>query len=80
MQNHFLAWVATAVIGMTGLGVAIKVYLPKILRFIRISRSALDLLDDIVQAAEDSKLTADEIQKIADQAKVLIEQLKPKEK
>lgn len=66
MKNQFLAWVGTAVLGMTGIGIYFRKNISKILKAIKVSRDILDIIDESVQSTQDSKLTSDEIQKIAD--------------
>lgn len=66
MTNQFLAWLGTIALGLTGLGIVIKKYLPGILKAIQLSRDVLDLVDDFVKASEDNKLTPEEIQKFVD--------------
>lgn len=66
MKTQFLAWIGTAFIGMTGVAVFLKKYGTQIVRGIQVARDALDLLDDLIEASKDEKITPEEIAKFQD--------------
>jgi hypothetical protein len=71
MENIIMNWfsshipiVATWIIGIGTVSVALKKYLPKVLRFIKISRRALDLLDTLAEALKDNNITDEEVKEV----------------
>jgi hypothetical protein len=63
LQNH-IPFVATWVIGLPVVVVAIKKYLPMVRKYLKVSREVLDLLDTCADALQDDKITDDEIKAI----------------
>ena len=71
MEQMILSWlsphvatVATWVISLGAVSVAIKKYGPKIRKFVKIGREGLDLIDTLLDAIQDDKITDEEIAQI----------------
>ena len=63
ISSH-IAMVATWIIGIGAVGIAIKKYGPVIRKYIKITREGLDLIDTLLDAVQDDKITDEEIKAI----------------
>ena len=59
-----LPMVMTWIVGVGAVGLAIKKYGPKIRRFVKIGNEALDIIDTLLDALQDEKVTDEEIKTI----------------
>ncbi len=59
-----LPMVATWIIGIGAVSIAIKKYGPKVRRFVKIGRESMDMIDTMLDALQDDKVTDDEIRAI----------------
>ena len=71
MENIALQWlvthipmVATWVIGIGAISIGIKKYGPKVRKFIKVGSEGLDLIDELLNAVQDDKITDEEIKTI----------------
>lgn len=81
MKNIILAWFATMVAGLTGLGLFMKKYGPNIFKGISIARMTLNLIDEILEAVKPEadgtvKITPEEVKKFEFIAAKLREELR----
>lgn len=74
--NNIYASVGTTVLTIGGVSAFIAKYIPNALKSIKVAHKALDLVEDIVDAAQDRQLTAQEVEKIIADADALRETLK----
>ena len=63
-SNSGLAWIGSLVLGISAVGAAIHKWSPVVRRYIKISREGLDLIDTLLDAVQDDKITPEEIQAI----------------
>jgi hypothetical protein len=66
LQTH-IATVATWIVSIGAVGIAIKKYGPKIRRFVKIGRESMDIIDTLLDALQDDKITDDEIKNIIEE-------------
>lgn len=71
MNEMILSWlsshipmVATWIISLGAISIAIKKYGPKIRKFISVGRHGLDVIDSLMDALTDDKITDEEIAKL----------------
>jgi RecA-family ATPase len=71
MEQIILSWlsshvttVATWIISIGAVSLAIKKYGPKIRKFIKIGREAMDIIDTLLDAVQDDEIIDDEIKSI----------------
>ena len=83
MEQMILSWlsnniatVATWIVGLGAVSVAIKKYGPKIRKFIKIGSEALDVVDILLDALTDDKVTDEEIKKILEEVNQFKEAVK----
>jgi hypothetical protein len=75
IQSH-IATLATLIVGLPAVGILIKKYGPKIRRFVKIGRGAMDIVDTLLDALQDDKITDDEVAKIIAEVNAFKEDLK----
>jgi len=63
ISSH-LATVVTWIISIGAVGVVIKKYGPRIRKFIKVGRESMDIIDTLLDALKDDKVTDDEIRSI----------------
>lgn len=63
LQNH-IPFVATWVIGLPAVVLLIKKYGPVIRRWVKIIREGMDMIDTLLDALQDNKITDDEVKAI----------------
>lgn len=61
LQSH-MSMIATWVIGLPAIAILIKKYFPKIRRFIKIGREAMDVIDSAMDALSDNPVKEEKIQ------------------
>lgn len=65
MMNIILAWGGSLVLGVTTAGVFIHKYSPVIRKYLKITKEGVCLLDELLDAVQDDKITTDEIELLA---------------
>lgn len=75
-SNQIIAWFGTAIVSIAAVSTLINKYSPKIRRALRIADELLDVANAILDAAEDKKITKEEIELIAQQVEELQKALK----
>ena len=63
LQSH-IAMVATWLVSLSAVSLAIKKYGPKVRRFVKIGREAMDLIDTLLDVLQDNTVTDEDIQKV----------------
>lgn len=83
MEQIILQWlvthipmVATWIISIGAVSLAIKKYGPKIRKFVNVGRHGLDMIDTLLDAVQDDKITDEEIKKIVDEVNAFKESLR----
>lgn len=80
MKNQIIAWIGTMIAGAAGIGLFMKTYGARILKAVKTTRHAIDLIDEILEAVQpdaDGRVTisTDEVKKFEEAAKRLREDL-----
>ena len=75
LQSH-IAMVATWIVSLGVVWKVVEKYSPKIAKYIRVTRKALDLVDTVLTAVEDKKVDELEVESIRKEANELLEVLK----
>jgi hypothetical protein len=76
MENQFFAWIASYVVGIGVVAVFIEKNLGKVRKAIKIADETLDVLNSILDASEDKRITAKELEVIMAQVTELQAALK----
>ena len=83
MQQIILHWlstniatVATWIVGIGAVGVVIKKYGPIARKWVKIIREGMDMVDTLLDALQDDKITDDEIAKVVAEAQAFKDALK----
>jgi hypothetical protein len=75
-QNQVAAWISSLVLSMSAVGVLVNKYGPKIRKISKITAHVLDLVNGILDAADDKVITKEEVELILALVKNLEEELK----
>ena len=71
MQNNILAWISSLLLGIGVVWHFIDKYKAKVRKAVKVAHESLEMIDDILDAIEDHKITTEEIEKIAKDAEKL---------
>lgn len=63
-SNQVVAWIGSLVIAIPAVWKLIEKFSPKIRRALKISKEVMDLLNELLDALEDHKITKEEIESI----------------
>ena len=74
-QNQVVAWIGSLVLSMSAVGVLINKYGPKIRKASKVTAHILELVNGILDAAEDKQITKEEVELILALVKNLKEEL-----
>lgn len=75
-QNQVVAWVSSLILSMSAVGVLINKYGPKIRKASKVTAHLLDLVNGILDAAEDKTITKEEVELILSLVTNLQQELK----
>ena len=64
-SNQGLAWLGSLFLGIAAVGAALHKYSPIMRKYVKITREGMDLIDTLLDAVQDDKITEDEIKAIA---------------
>jgi len=65
MDTQVMAWIASFILGTATVWRLVEKYSPKIRRSIKITGEILELINNVLDALDDKKITKQELQKIA---------------
>ena len=74
-QNQVVAWISSLVLSMSAVGVLINKYGPKIRKASKVTAHILELVNGILDAADDKQITKEEVELILALVKNLKEEL-----
>ena len=63
-MEHIIAWISSFVLGIGVVWKIIEKYSPKVRKALKISAETLELLNHILEATDDKKITKEEVEKI----------------
>ena len=61
-QNQTIAWVSSLILSMSAVGVVINKYGPKIRKASKVAEKALSIVNSLLDAVEDKKVTKEEVE------------------